>query len=64
MIDQQKNYITFWSELKTPLIESIDLAFYTQILKTTQRQAAIKIIEKKDRDKQHIKKETNFIIKD
>ena len=36
-------------------MESINRAFYTKILSISQRQAVIKLIEKKDRDKRYIK---------
>ena len=44
-------YKTFLDELKTPLMESINRVFYTKILNISQRQAVIRLIEKKDRDK-------------
>ena len=47
-------YKTFWDELKTPLMESVNQAFHTKILSISQRQAVIKLIEKKDRDKRYI----------
>ena len=40
-------YETFWDELKTPLMKSINQAFHTKILSILQRQAVIKLIEKK-----------------
>ena len=40
-------YETFWDELKTPLVESVNQVFHTKILSISQRQAAIKPIEKK-----------------
>ena len=56
-------YETFWDELKTPLMESVNQAFHTKILSISQRQAVIKVIEKKDWDKRCIKKlETNFFV--
>ena len=56
-------YETFWDELKTPLMESVNQAFHTKILSISQRQAVIKAIEKKDWDKRCIKKlETNFFV--
>ena len=48
-------YVTLWDELKTPLTESVNQAFHTKILSISQRQAAIKLIEKKDRYKRYIK---------
>ena len=44
-------YETFWDELKTPLMESVNQAFRTKILSISLRQAVIKLIEKKDQDK-------------
>ena len=47
---------TFWDELKTSLMESVNQAFHTKILSISQREAVIKLIEKKkDRDKRYIK---------
>ena len=40
-------YKTFWEELKTILMESVNQAFHTKILSISQRQAVIKLIEKK-----------------
>ena len=48
-------YETIWDQLKTPLMESVNQAFHTKILSISQRQAVIKLIEKKDRDKRYIK---------
>ena len=48
-------YETFWDEMKTPLIESINQGFHTKILNISQRQAVIKFIEKKDQSKRYIK---------
>ena len=39
-------YETFWDELKTPLMESVNQAFHTKILSISQSQAVIKLIEK------------------
>ena len=47
-------YETIWDQLKTPLMESVNQAFHTKILSISQRQAVIKLIEKKDRDKRYI----------
>ena len=56
-------YEAFWDELKTPLMESVNQAFHTKILSISQRQAVIKVIEKKDWDERCIKKlETNFFV--
>ena len=49
-------YEACWDELKTPLMENINLVFYTNTLSVSHRQAVIKLIEKKDLDKRCIKK--------
>ena len=38
---------TFWDELKTSLMESVNQAFHTKILSISQREGVIKLIEKK-----------------
>ena len=48
-------YETFWDELKDSFINSIKLAYQKKALSTSQRQAVIKLIEKKDRDKTLLK---------
>ena len=48
-------YETFWDELKTPLMESVNQAFHTEILSISQRQAIIKLIAKNDHNKRYIK---------
>ena len=48
-------YETFWDELKFAFIKSISQAKVTGELSISQRQAVIKLIEKKDRDKRFIK---------
>ena len=40
-------YETFWDELKTPLMESVNQAFHAKFLSVSQRQAVINLIEKK-----------------
>ena len=47
-------YETFWCELTTPLMKSVNQAFHTKTLSISQRQAVIKLIEKKDRDERYI----------
>ena len=49
-------YEEFWDDLKTPLISSVNKAFKVGELITSQKQAVIKLIEKKDKDKRLIKK--------
>ena len=48
-------YETFWEDLKKPLCASITKAFHRGELSHSQKQAVIKLIEKKDRDKKFIK---------
>ena len=40
-------YETFWDELKTPVMKSVNQAFHTKILSISQRKAVIKLIEEK-----------------
>ena len=54
-------YETFWDKLKTPLMESINRDFYTKILSISQRQPAIKLIEKKNRNERYIKNWRPFL---
>ena len=49
-------YEVFWYDLKIPLLLSIDKAFKVAELSTSQKQAVIKLIEKKDQDKRLNKK--------
>ena len=46
----KKFYEAFWDDLKTPLLLSVNKAFKIGELSTSQKQA-IKLIEKKDKDK-------------
>ena len=48
-------YIKFWDIVKDPLCASIQESFIVGELSTSQKQAIIKLIEKKDRDKRIIK---------
>ena len=48
-------YIKFWDVVKEPLCASIQQSFIAAELSTSQKQAIIKLIEKKDRDKRFIK---------
>ena len=45
----------FWDDIKNVLSDSIKKSFISGELSTSQKQAAIKLIEKKDRDKRLIK---------
>ena len=47
-------YEVFWDDVKIPLLASISDAFIQEKLSTSQKQAIIKLIEKK-RDKKFIK---------
>ena len=48
-------YEAFWDDLKKPLLVSVNKAFEVGELSTPQKQAVIKLIEKKDKDKRLIK---------
>ena len=45
-------YITFWNKVKAPLLV-IEKAYLVKQLSTSQKQAVIKLIEKKGRDKRY-----------
>ena len=47
-------YETFWTELKEIFVDFVLEAKEKGILSTSQRQAIIKLIEKKDKDKRFI----------
>ena len=42
----------FWDDLTIPVLLSVNKAFKVGELSTSQKQAVIKLIEKKDKDKQ------------
>ena len=44
-------YITFWNEVKAPLLLETEKAYFVKQLSTLQKQAVIKLIEKKDATK-------------
>ena len=48
-------YETFWNDIKTIFLSSVKKAYETDELSSSQRQAVIKPIEKKGRDKRFIK---------
>ena len=48
-------YIKFWDAVKEPLCASIEQFLIAGELSTSQKQAIIKLVEKKDRDKRFIK---------
>ena len=47
-------YITFWNEINTTFLLAIEKAYLVKQLSTSQKQAVIKLIEKKGRDKRYI----------
>ena len=47
-------YITFWNEVKVPLILAIEKAYLVKQLGAWQKEAVIKLIEKKGRNKRYI----------
>ena len=48
-------YECFWDEIKKPFLASIHKAFLNEELSTSQKQAMIKLLEKKDKYKTFIK---------
>ena len=48
-------YVKLWDVVKEPLCASVRQSIITGELSTSQKQAIIKLIEKKDRDKRFIK---------
>ena len=48
-------YVCFFNEICSPLIDALNYSFEVGQLSTSQRQALITIIEKKDKDKRYIK---------
>ena len=58
MMDSLKNSMNakeFWDEMKNPFLASIHRAFLNQELSSFQKQAVIKMLEKKDKEKRFIK---------
>ena len=55
MVELQEFYEFFWDDIKNLLSDSIKKSFISGELSTSQKQAVIKLIEKKDRDKWLIK---------
>ena len=47
-------YIHFWSELKDSLLICLNYAYYKQELSTSQKQAVITLINKKDKDRLYL----------
>ena len=54
-------YETFWEEKKEPLCESITKSYQNGELSRSQKQAVIKLIGKKDKDKKLIKTRYLFL---
>ena len=48
-------YITFWYDIKVTFISSLDQDKKRKELNISQRQAIIKLIEKKNREKRYIR---------
>ena len=48
-------YKSFWSEIGTLLVDSLNYAFFLGELSSSQKQAVITLIEKKDKDRRWIK---------
>ena len=48
-------YETFWEDIKNVFINSLKRSKIESSLSISQRQAVIKLLEKKDRDKRYIK---------
>ena len=57
----KESYEVFWDDVKIPLLASINDAFIKEELSTFQKQAVIKLIEKKDRQKIYQELETNIL---
>ena len=47
-------YITFWNELKAPLLAT-EKAYLVKQLNASEKQAVIKLIEKKGRNKRYVR---------
>ena len=48
-------YEAFWDHVKVPFFLSLKMLFLRKELSTSQKQAVLNLIEKKDRDKRFIK---------
>ena len=55
MLFSNECYECFWDEVKKPFLAYIHKAFLNQELSTSQKQAVMKMLEKKDKDKRFIK---------
>ena len=56
MMEFQEFFEFFWNHIKSSLYDSIKKSFISGELSTSQKQAVLKLIKKKDRDKRLIKK--------
>ena len=55
MVSQKNFHEIFWEEIEIPLCNSVTKSYQSGELSLFQRQAVIKLIEKKDKDKKVIK---------
>ena len=56
-------YVTFWDDIRATFVSSLKQAKERKKLSISQREAIIKLIEKKDRDKRYIQNwKTYFIV--
>ena len=54
-------YITFWNEVKAPLLMAIEKTYLVNQLSTSQKQVVIKLIKKRKRQKVYSKLVTYFL---
>ena len=54
-------FVTFWEDIKDVFLNSCRTAKLKKELSTSQRQAVIKLIEKKDKEKRFIKIDDQFL---
>ena len=53
-MSNKKLYKTFWDQLKIPFIASLRKSFLKEESSNSQKQAVMRLIEKKDKDKGYI----------
>ena len=53
-MSNKKLYKTFWDQLKIPFIASLRKSFLKEESSSSQKQAVMRLIEKKDKDKGYI----------
>ena len=53
-MSNKKLYETFWDQLKIPFIASLRKSFLKEESSNSQKQAVMRLIEKKDKDKGYI----------